>query len=46
MEDNPNKDDEQWLNALAGRTDPSGDAKVTLQAQALRRALQARAEEL
>jgi hypothetical protein len=46
MEDNPNKDDEQWFAALAGRTDPSGDAKVTLQAQALRRALQARAESL
>jgi hypothetical protein len=46
MENNTDKDDEQWLSALAGRVDPSGDAKTNLQAQALRRALQARAETL
>jgi hypothetical protein len=46
MENKTDRDDEQWLNALAGRADPSGDAKANLQAQALRRALQARAEKL
>jgi hypothetical protein len=46
MENKTDKDDEQWLSALAGRVDPSGDAKTNLQAQALRRALQARAETL
>lgn len=46
MENTPDKDDEQWLGALAGRPDPSGDERFTLQAQALRRALQARAEKL
>jgi hypothetical protein len=46
MENNMDEDDEQWLSALAGRFDPSGDAKTNLQAQALRRALQARAEKL
>lgn len=46
MENNTDKDDEQWLNALAGRADPSGDAKTNFQAQALRRALQARAQTL
>jgi hypothetical protein len=44
MEKNTNKDDEDWLSALAGRADPSGDTKTNFQAQALRRALQARAE--
>lgn len=46
MENTPDKDDEQWLSALAGRADPNGDARSNLQAQALRRALQARAEML
>jgi hypothetical protein len=46
MKNTTDKDDEQWLSALAGRADPSGDAKTNLQAQALRRALQARAEKL
>lgn len=46
MENATDKDDEQWLSALAGRADSSGDPKTNLQAQALRRALQARAEKL
>lgn len=46
MENNTDKDDELWLSALAGRADPGGDAKTNFQAQALRRALQARAETL
>jgi hypothetical protein len=46
MENTPDKDDEQWLSALAGRTDPNGSERSNLQAQALRRALQARAEML
>jgi hypothetical protein len=46
MENTPDKDDEQWLSALAGRADPSGDAKTNFQAQALRRALLERAEKL
>lgn len=46
MENKPDKDEEQWWNALAGRAAPSGDARSNLQAQALRRALQARAEKL
>lgn len=46
MENKPDKDEEQWFNALAGRADPSSDARSSLQAQALRRALQARAEKL
>lgn len=46
MENKTDKDDEQWLSALAGRADPSGDPKTNLQAQALRRALHAHAEKL
>lgn len=46
MKNTPDNDDEQWLGALAGRADPSGDTKSNLQALALRRALQARAEVL
>lgn len=39
-------DNEQWLNAVAGRSDSAADFKLNSQAQALRRALQARAEKL
>lgn len=42
----PDKDDEQWLNAVAGRMDSVANVKINTQAQALRRALQARAEKL
>ena len=38
----PDKEDEQWLNALAGQSDPNADPQVNRQAEALRRALQAR----
>ena len=40
--DPPDKEDEQWLSALAGQSDPGADPKLNLQAEALRRALQAR----
>lgn len=40
------KEDEQWLSALAGQSDPDADPKLNRQAEALRRALQARAEKL
>jgi hypothetical protein len=46
MENTPDKDEDHWFSALAGRADPNGDARSNLQAQALRRALQARAEKL
>lgn len=46
MQNTPDKDDEQWLNALAGRVDAAADIKTNTQAQALRRALQAQAEKL
>jgi hypothetical protein len=46
MPTTPDKDDEQWLNALAGRMDSATDVKTNTQAHALRRALQARAEKL
>lgn len=35
-------EDEHWLKALAGNPDPGGDPKINLQAESLRRALQAR----
>jgi len=38
----PDKEDEQWLNALAGQSDPDADPKLNRQADALRRALKAR----
>lgn len=40
----PDKDDEQWLSALAGQPNPDADPKLNLQADALRRALKARSE--
>ena len=36
------KEDEHWLKALAGNPDPGADPKLNLQAESLRRALQAR----
>jgi hypothetical protein len=44
MTQDSNREDEQWLNALAGRSDPTADAKLIQQAEALRRALKARSE--
>jgi hypothetical protein len=46
MQDTPDKEDDQWFNALAGRIDPAVDSKTNTQVQALRRALQARATKL
>lgn len=37
-----NKEDDQWLDALAGQSDPSASPKINRQAEALRRALAAR----
>ena len=42
----PDKEDEQWLNALAGRPDPAAKGVVNQQAEALRRALQAQRAKL
>ena len=42
----PEKEDEQWLNALAGHPDPAADSMVNQQAEALRRVLQARRAKL
>jgi hypothetical protein len=44
MTQDSNRDDEQWLNALAGRSDPAADAKLIQQAESLRRALKARSD--
>ena len=40
------KEDEQWLSALAGRSDPAADPAINLQAETLRRALQAQSAKL
>ena len=40
----PDKEDEQWLSALAGQPDPGADPKLNLQAEALRRVLMAKKE--
>ncbi len=42
----PDKEEEQWLNALAGRSDPAADSVVNQQAEALRRVLQTRRAKL
>lgn len=39
MTSSTEKEDEQWLNALAGQPDPDANRKVNLQASSLRRAL-------
>ena len=46
MTSDPDKEDAQWLSALAGQADPAADSKVNQQAQSLRRALQARRDPL
>ena len=38
----PDKEDEQWLSALAGQPEPAAEPRVNLQAAALRRTLKAR----
>jgi hypothetical protein len=43
---NTDKEDEQWLNAVAGQTDLTADPKINQQAQSLRRALKARSDTL
>jgi hypothetical protein len=42
----PDKEDDQWLNVLAGRSDPAADYVVKQQAEALRRVLQAQRAKL
>lgn len=44
MTKNTDKEDEQWLNALAGQTDSASDPKINQQAESLRRALRARSD--
>lgn len=44
MTQDTNKEDEQWLNALAGRSAPDADAKLIQEAESLRRALKARSD--
>jgi hypothetical protein len=39
MESSPDKQDEQWLSAIAGRPDPAADALLNQQAASLRRVL-------
>lgn len=46
MTTNANKEDEQWLNALAGQSDPAADPKINQQAESLRRALKNRSDSL
>jgi hypothetical protein len=46
MATTPNKEDEQWLSALAGKSDPAADPAINQQAAALRRALQAQRSRL
>ena len=40
----PDKEDGQWLNALAGQSDPEADPKLNLQAESLRRVFMAKKE--
>lgn len=46
MNEQENEQDEQWLNALAGRPHPEADGSRNRQAAALRRALEARRKSL
>ena len=46
MTQSSDKEDEQWLSALAGRSDPAADPAINLQAESLRRALQAQSAKL
>lgn len=44
MSTNTDKEDEQWLSALAGQSDPSADPKINHQAESLRRVLKSRSD--
>jgi hypothetical protein len=44
MTSDPDKEDTQWLNALAGKVDHDADSKLNQQAESLRRALRARSD--
>lgn len=44
MTSDPDKEDAQWLSALAGQADPDAKKNVNQQAEALRRALKARSD--
>jgi len=44
MTNNPDKEDAQWLSALAGQADPDAKTNVNRQAESLRRALKARSD--
>lgn len=44
MPKNSDKEDEQWLNALAGQSDPAADPKINQQAESLHRALKNRSD--
>lgn len=44
MTNNPDKEDEQWLSALAGQADPDAKTNVNQQAESLRRALKVRSD--
>jgi hypothetical protein len=46
MESSPDKQDEQWLSAIAGRPDPEADALLNQQAASLRRVLLLRKAEV
>ena len=46
MATTPDKEDEQWLSALAGKPDPAADPAINQQAEALRRSLQAQRSRL
>ena len=46
MTQQTNNEDDQWLDALAGKSDPSANPQVNRQAEALRRALEKRREML
>lgn len=46
MTQTSDREDEQWLAALAGRPDPTADPATNLQAESLRRALQAQSASL
>ena len=46
MTTDQDKENEQWLDALAGKVDPAADSKLNQQAESLRRALKARSNVL
>lgn len=46
MTNDPDKEDAQWLSALAGKVDPVANSKLNQQAGSLRRAMQVRSDQL